>query len=301
MADLRSYANFKYGLELDGVKNGYITSVEGGNAKADRIDEKLGHGHFFHKHLGIPSWADIKLGYGGGMSKAVVQWIKDTLAFAPTRKNGRIVSLDQHMKVQYEKTFTEALISEIGFPAMDASAKEACSISLSFSPVKCEDKKGDDKGFDLPQDKNQKTFTTHNFKLTIDGMDCKKISKVDGFTIKQKFATDAIGDQRIYDKVPSVVEFPDLKVTFSSATQESWIKWHKQMVVDGQGHGGEAEKQGSLEYLAPDGKPIFTLKFMNIGIMNLSNDKFEGKGDQVAKMTADMYVEQIAWVDGTMK
>ena len=66
------------------------------------------------------------------------------------------------------------------------------------------------------------------------------------------------------------------------------MKWHKQMVIDGQGHDGKAEKQGVLEYLDVDGKAVMRLELHDVGIRNLTNERHEA--GQPDKMRAEMYV-----------
>jgi hypothetical protein len=62
---------------------------------------------------------------GLGLSALVLAFIGAALiSRGLSRKNGRLVQLDQRKKVDYEKQFHDQLINEIGFPAMDASAKD---------------------------------------------------------------------------------------------------------------------------------------------------------------------------------
>lgn len=77
-------------------------------------------------------------------------------------------------------------------------------------------------------------------------------------------------------------------VVFAGASADPWMKWHKQMVIDGQGHDGKAEKQGVLEYLDVDGKAVMRLELHDVGIRNLTNERHEA--GQPDKMRAEMYV-----------
>ena len=44
-ADKRGYVSGKYGIELDGIMAGWVSSVEGGHATSDVVSEKVGPDH----------------------------------------------------------------------------------------------------------------------------------------------------------------------------------------------------------------------------------------------------------------
>ena len=61
----------------------------------------------------------------------------------------------------------------------------------------------------------------------------------------------------------------------------------------------EEEKNGKLEYLAPNlSEVLFTLEFHNLGIFKLASETFEA-GDQIQRVKAEMYCEQMTFTPGT--
>jgi hypothetical protein len=81
--------------------------------------------------------------------------------------------------------------------------------------------------------KSEKTWIPSAFKLTIEGLDCSKVSKIDPFTVKQTDLVDEIGDEREIVKAPSQVVFPNLRMTLSESGAQSWLDRHEDFVIKG--------------------------------------------------------------------
>ena len=52
--DTRRYEAGNFFFELDGVKCGFIKSVEGGGVSAEVINEPVGPNYYVKKHIGQP-------------------------------------------------------------------------------------------------------------------------------------------------------------------------------------------------------------------------------------------------------
>src|SRR5438477_6674216 len=134
MATKRGYTAGKYAVEVGKVTAGWVQSVEGGHATSDVITEKVGPDHIQHKHIAGVKYEDITVNCGTGMSKGFYNWIKDSFDLKYSRKNGAIISADYNGKEHSRLTFTNGLITEIGFPALDAGSKDPAKMSIKFSP-----------------------------------------------------------------------------------------------------------------------------------------------------------------------
>ena len=89
------------------------------------------------------------------------------------------------------------------------------------------------------------------------------------------------------------MEFPNLVVTLPDANAKDFYDWHEDFVIKGN---SSKEKTGFLEYLTPDLKSvIFKLGFQGIGIFKLSPEKVEQGSDQIRRVKAEMYVEDITF------
>src|SRR5687768_9401445 len=130
----RTYGAGRHAIELDGVNAGWLFSADGGHATSDVVTEKVGADRLVHKHLAGVKYEDFTLQCGVGMSKAFYTWMKDSFDRKYSRKNGAIIMADYDYKERSRQSFTNALITEIGFPALDAASKDAAKMTLKFSP-----------------------------------------------------------------------------------------------------------------------------------------------------------------------
>jgi hypothetical protein len=193
--------------------------------------------------------------------------------------------------------FFEALISEIGFPALDAASKEPGKFNLKIATEYTEMKYSPG-GSVLPvpiDPPKQKRWTASNFRLQINGFDCRRVLKVDAITIKQNIVDNTIGERLIYQKEPAQIDFPNLSITIAENDIEPWYKWHKEFVMDGKS-APENEKSGSLSYLTSDlSKELFSLSFTNLGIVKFVPDKHDSSSDKLRYVRVEMYCEQMAF------
>jgi hypothetical protein len=279
---------------LQGVPCGFIKSMEGGGISAEKIEEKKGPDYFVSKHIGNVKYEDFTLNIGFSMTKAVYNWIENSWKSDYMRKDGSIVAADFNLNAKSEREFFHALITEVGVPACDGSSKDPAYMTLKFSPEYTRYKAASGKvKAETLDSKNQKMWLPSNFRLEIAGLDCTKVSKVDGITVKQTAITDDIGDARDYQKEPGKMEFPDLKVTFSEVTAQPWIDYFNDFVIKGNCT-EDKEKSGALVFLSSNRETeLARINFFNCGIFKLSHDKAEANDDKVKRMTAEFYCERM--------
>ena len=290
-ADKRGYSAGKFAVELDGISAGFVASTEGGGAYSDVVNEKVGADHIVRKHIAGVKYEDISVTVGAGMSKGFYDWIKSTFAMSPERKNGAIVVADFSYKELTRVTFINALITEIGMPALDAGSKDPAKMTIKFAPEAT--RRSDKGGGSVPSGAGakQKMWTPANFRLTIPGLDCTKVNKIEALTIKQAIIGNAVGELRSQQKEPAAIDFPNLVVTLPDGFAKDWYDWHEDFVIKGN---NTKEKSGFLEYLTPDLKTvIFKLDFDGIGIFKLSPEKVEAGAESIRRVKAEMYVETI--------
>lgn len=300
----RSYVPGYFGLELDGVFVGWVSGVEGGNAVSEVVVEQPGPDHIQRKHIAAVKYEDITLSFGTGMSKPFYDWIASTLSSQPTRKNGAIIAADYDLREVSRLEFTNALISEIGFPALDAGSKDAAKMTLKFAPEYTRRFKGRGSKLAAPVSGKQKTWLPANFRLRIDGLEgpTSRVNKIEALVVKQKILEDSIGDGRDYEKEPASLEIPNLVFTTAEAYADDLYAWHEDFVINGN-NGQDKEKSGTLEYLSPDLKQVlFKLEFKNLGIFKLTPEKAEAGSEQIRRVKAELYVEEMKFsYDGAAK
>jgi len=289
----------KFGIELDNIMAGWVGSAEGGHATSDVVVEKIGVDHLSKKHLAGVKYEEISVSCGTGMSKGFYEWIKSSFDHAYTRKNGAIITADYNYNEISRLTFFNALPTEIGFPALDASSKDAAKMSIKFAPEYTRVSSSGGGAVTSSTYKinaaTQKKWLPANFRLKIDGLDegCSKVNKIEALTIKQKTVENPVGELRDYQKEPTSVEVLNLVVTLPESHSKAFSDWHESFVIRGD-NGESAEKGGTLEYLTPDLKTVlFTLQFHNLGIFKLTPEKVEAGSEQIRRLKAEMYCEDI--------
>jgi phage tail-like protein len=292
MADVRSYVSGNFFFQIDGVKCGFIKSVDGGAITAEVINEPSGPSYFVKKHIGTPKYEDFTLQIGFSMSKAVYDWIAASWAMNYQRKNGAIIACDYKLDAKSQREFFNALVTETGIPACDGASKEPAYLTLKFAPEYTRYTKASGKAAGEYGKNEQKLWLPQNFRLTIDGLDTTKVAKVDAFTVKQTAITDDIGDARDYLKEPGKLEFANLKISISEVMAQTWYDWHENFVIKGNNDENQ-EKNGVLEFLSPNRQDVLlTIKLFNLGIFKITTAKSEANQDQIKRVDAELYCER---------
>jgi phage tail-like protein len=285
----------RFSLSIDGKNVGYISSSSGGNAYAEVVTQKISVDPVAKKSIANLKYEDITLAFGTGMSKALYEWISDTLNFKSPRHAGRISAGTSSLKEQFQIKFDQALITEVGFPAMDASSKDAARMTIKLAPESTRRTTSDGASQPPVNTKAVKSWISSNFLLEIDGLDCSKVSKIDAFTVKLKVADTAVGDGRDVQAEPGQLEFPNLVVTLPESGAETFFKWHEDFVIKGNNSENQ-EKGGTLYWLTTDRKfQIGSVQFFNLGIFRLTPDPLGVGSDTVRRVKAEMYCEKMVY------
>jgi len=295
-AGSHSFVSERYYLELDGREVGFVKSIDGGGISAEVIQERSGPDNFVHKHIGAPKYEEVAIEAGFSLDEALYEWIAQTWKAINQRKDISIYTLDHNNKIQRQEDYFNALISEVSFPKIDASSKETGFMSIKFAPEYTRYKNGSGKlGITQAKDQ-QKSWLLSNFRLNIDGLDGSKVSQIASITVRQSFTQVAVGEMRDYLKEPTSVEFPNLAITLPESHAESWYEWHDDFVIKGN-NSADKEKSGTLTLLSPNLKSVLArIDLRRMGIFKITDDKREANNDQIKRVTAELYVEQMDFV-----
>lgn len=295
----RSFVSGNFALALDNVNCGFVKSVAGGGISAVVINEPAGPDYLVKKHIGQPRYEDFSMEIGFSMTKGIYDWIAASWSGNYLRKTGTLTACDYEMKPTSEREFVNALITETTIPACDGASKEPAYLTVKFAP---EYTRKVAPGTSRPAADNkveQKMWLPANFVLQIDGLDCRGVTKVDSFTVKQTAVTDDIGDARDYAKEPGKLDFPNLRITLTENSAAAWEKWHEDFVIIGNNDEG-FEKNGCLIFLSPNRKnEIARIELKNLGIFKLDQMKGEANADHVRRVTVELYCEKMVFSYGT--
>jgi hypothetical protein len=296
MAAPRPYVHGNFQLVLDGVDVGIIQKAGGGNVSAEVAKIPQSTEYLIKNQIGNIKYEDFSIQCGLAMGAPFKDWIKASLDAAHMYKSGELVVGDFNRKAMQSTEFKNALITEVGFPAADAAAKDVAYLSVKFAPETTRRKAGDNAALSKPNNMNQTMFRPENFRLTIDGLEAttKYVSKVEALTVKQTVARDNIGAVRDYELIPGKLEMPNLKITFNRNAVEAIEKWHFDFVIEGKNDVTQ-EKTGLLEFLdATRQKVLLAIEFKGLGVFDLKASELSNNDDKVSNVTAEMYCDEIS-------
>ena len=292
----RGYATGKFNVELDGMNAGWIWSADGGQATSDVVLEKVGSDIYQHKHLSTVKYEDINVQIATGMSKSFWTWVERSFQLDHQRKDGAIVASNFDLKETSRLSFYNALVSEVSFPALDAASKDAARVGVKIVPEYTRmvtKAQGGDAVQGTENRSIQRKWMPANFRLRIDGVDCKRVNKIEALTIKQKISQYAVGEMRDYENEPTTIEVPNLVISMAESHSKDLWDWHKSFVIDGK-NSQEHEKTATLEFLTPNLKTVLvTLTFYNLGIFKIIPDKLDASAEGIRRVKAEMYCEKI--------
>jgi hypothetical protein len=284
-------------LEMGGVNQGIMRSFEGGSAVGNVVVEKLGPDLIAHKHLAGVNYEDITVTVGVGVGKDLYEWTKASFDHKHIRKDISFKRSDINQNVTWQMDVFHTLITSVGFPELDGSSKDMGLLTLTLSPEMTRMKAGSGK---LSQSLGSKAkqWLTCNFRLTIPGLDCTRVSKIGALNLTAPTTSNPVGEQRDYEKIPSAITFPNLVVTMPEQLAQTFTDWHNTFVIQGKNDQSQ-EKEGTLEILAADMKEVlYTLKFHGLGIFRLAPEKLVAQ-NQLPRVTAEMYCETMEFGYGS--
>jgi len=286
----RALASGHFALRLDTANASEITllaNADGGSVYADVISVFEAALHFARKHPGLPKYEAFEIPIGVAASTGLFDWVAGSWGPSPEARDGAVLGVDFNFNIKSEVEFSGALVVETEIPALDAASKEAGHLTVRFQPEFIDVKTPSPGKLSLMLAK-QKLWRTGNFRLEINGLDCKKVSRIEAFTITRKVTAIASGSGGV-DLVPEKVEFPNLKITLSKVSAETWYDWHESFVVNGN-NDDSFERNGTISFLSNDYKSVLShIDLHHLGIIRLASNP----SDAIAKLTAELYCEEM--------
>jgi hypothetical protein len=293
-SDKRGFTVGNFGLDFGNGWEAFVKSVSGGETVGEVVHEVGSAPYYQKKHIGNVKYEEVTLRLGLP-SAGVFDLISRTLAGEHPRKTFWVSTLDANFAEVARRQFNDALITEIGFPALDAGSKDAAYLDITFSPDSAEDRPASGKVVALDSSK-QKAWLQSAFRFELKGVATSRVNKIDAFTIKQTTVTDGIGEDREFEKEPGKLEFPNLKLSFSAVDLPSWKAWFDDFVLRGN-NGDAAERGGTIGWLDPTLlKDLLRIELANVGIFRLAPEKFEAGAESIARVNAELYVETMKLV-----
>jgi hypothetical protein len=288
----RHYSSACFVLALGGTVVGFLRTVEGGDAFGEVINEPVDAGGIVKKHIGSVSYQPIAMTFGTGMDKVVYQWMADTLGHKASTKSGAIIFGDYNFKEKSRLEFDNALITAIGFPALDGQSKDFAFFALTLQPqvtrMSTASLGTSIQGFSTT---SKQHWLASNFRLKINGLEtaCAKVNAVDALTVTQ---TPSGGG----GAAPNILSVPNLVFTVAESAAQDILNWADEFLIKGK-NDQTSERSGTLEFLDTSRKAVlFTLKFSNLGVIRARRSRTEEQSAVIARIAVELYCEQMSFL-----
>jgi phage tail-like protein len=296
----KAYTGGRFAFEFDDKHaQGFVNAIDGGQFKSDPVTMSTGADFYVSKYAGRAKFDDITISVGAAMSPGFWKWVSASLAYKPERRTGAIVGYDFNFCERSRRSFFDALISEIGFPALDATAKAAGNLTIKLTPERIEWKKGDGHtlsgGQALDQMQKQKRWLTSNFRFGLErfkGSDTLRNCKVEAFTVKQAIIDNPVGHEKNSRKEVGRIELPQIAVSFPESQVDEWMKWYDTAVRKGDRK--DQYTTGAISYLASDQQTeLMRIDLAGVSLLSLELDKYEAHKEGLAMAKATLNIEEL--------
>ena len=294
----RQYVASHFALELEQMGLvGFLRSAEGGGLKADILTYQQGSTQDNWRQAGRPKFDDITVSVGMGLSPTFYTWISAFFERKGERRHGALVTADFDYFEMARRTFTQALISQVDLPALDAAKSEAAYMSVKLVPemVTFDPPKGKTQ-ISAPQGKNQpaKQWQCSNFGLTIHGFEdaCSRVTKVEQFTIKQQILEYPSGHQRFPIRVAGKLEYPNIIFYVPSVDADKFTEAAKKRLVDFEAPSA-TRLTGAITYLTPTKQTLCTVNLYGVDVIYAEPQKFEASADTLHTVKVQIQVERM--------
>jgi hypothetical protein len=272
-------------LELNGRIVGSVKSVDGGTPVAEVVEEPRGPDGLVHKHIGNVKYNEFTVKLGLGMGKPVYDWISSAMLRKDPSMDGAFVGTDSELNQKRRTEFTNALITEVGFPASDAASPDPAYLTLKFAPEATTKKVASGKLSGRPS--NQKQWLPANFRLKIGDLDTSHVSRIEAYPVKWELPAEGVRE-------PGKIDFPNLKITVAESHAKPLYDWFDDFVIKGH-NGQESELIGLLEWPTPDlSKVLASVSIRQMVIVGLAPAQPDPAAG-IRRVRAEMYCEEMVF------
>ncbi len=289
MTETRQPVGQRLALDIDGVRVDSLRRFEGVQLQGDVVDTP-GAGGMSNKHPGNISWTPGKASVGLDMGEAMYHWVKSAFEQGSVTRSGVLTATDINFAAEALLTFTDALITEVTVPKLDASSKDLGFLDIAFQPELVQWSRGDGKEIRGNIGSKQKAWASSNFRIELGSLPCHRVTSIESFTWKCT-AVDR-GRPRDPSQRVAQVTVPDLRLTISNADIEPWSHAARTWLVDGKNLDGD-EMEGRIAFLSPDlSRELGSIELHHVGFKSFSPLPQSAR-EGAATFNVELYVEKM--------
>jgi hypothetical protein len=140
----------------------------------------------------------------------------------------------------------------------------------------------------------QRLWTPANFELRLDGFGeaTRRVTKIDGFTIKQQVHEYHAGNLRDPVRVPGLLEFPNLSFYVPEADAQVFIDHYTKHGIEGNPQ-APTRHTGSIVCLDNAGEELCTVTLKGVDIAHIAPEKQDASSEEIKLVKVEVAVEDM--------
>lgn len=283
----------KFAIELDGVRVGVASWVEGGEPVGTVVETALGPNVARKKHVATIKWTPMKVTIGLGMGSLLFDWIKAFLARQDIKKNGAIITFDAAGRPRSRMEWVSGSIIEVAFPAPDAADRSEGQLILTIQPQRTIQRDAAQEPR-LAAPPKTRPWLLSNFRIAIDNIasDTRRVSRIESIVVRRSVTEYRDGASREVTIILGAQHITDVILTLPDGQANEFARWADDFLV--QGHASDAdERNGTIDLLDPSMRPLFTLSLKHLGIYRLARERAATGKNVSARAKAYLYCEEL--------
>jgi hypothetical protein len=278
-------------LEIDGKHAGELSTFDGGGAFAEVI-ETPDTGGPTDKSIGNTQYDDIVVTcpFPDGTLAA---WVTAFLEGKAPEHDGAVIQLNFNRQPVRRLEWQKGAIFSVAFPGPDVTEfNQARHVTIAIRPTTTRDIGGGGQVFTPPQ-LQAKAWWAGNFALSMPGIDCTRVIKVEPIVVTQTYLAPASGRGA---PRPGPVHVSDLVVTVQQTGVSDFVRWAEDFIVAGNNTKSH-EKDATVRYLAHNLRDdVRRLNVLSTGIFRVDHLSQTSGLANLTQVKFSMYAEQLQWV-----
>lgn len=269
---MKSNDRVKFLLEMNGKIAGPLQAIGGGGTSYELQTFKTPG--LLVQRLGKPHQEDLVVSCGTNLSKEVYQWLAEAMNTQRSRRNGAILVADKNAHVIERREFYNAVLKKVVFPALDTTSQDPGYLTVTLAPDRIASRPPQSRN-PVPDTRVRPSgWSPSKFRLRIQGLEqaCVSVRSIEPLVLNQEIITQKINDKtgnQTFSLVPGRKNTGDLVITLPPPSAEPFTQWFSAFVRQGQNPG--QTKDGTLEFLAPNGQSVLASVTLNkLGIFGMA-------------------------------
>ena len=252
-----------------------VNSIAGGAAVGIVVNDPPTMSPFREKHLSGTRFEPIAIEAPFNSARPLFDLVGSAWKGTRPQANGALIAVDAQGRAVSRREFVKAVVAEATVPTLDGASRDPAIMTVRLAPQQTSDVAPP---VTLPAvPRPPAPSLASNFRLSITGLDCTRVARIESFTVRPQ---------------ASVVEFPDLRIELSPVSGATWRDFYRTMVIEGHST-PMSEKTGALELLSANlATVIATISFFNLGIFGL-DETLPDATTGATRLVADLYCERM--------